>query len=1486
MKLLLLMILLLGLVAVGKSQVVINEFMASNTGTIQDPDYGASADWIELFNTGNNAINLNGYAISDNISEPQKWVITSDIQLPAKGYVLIWADGMSSGLHTSFKLSADFEEIALADPSGKIIDSLSYGLQEANISMGRTSDGASQWGFFNNPTPGSSNTSGSFEGIVKNLPDFSPLGGIFTQPVSVTINNTFGGTVRYTLDGSEPNEASPVYENPIPISKHTVIRARIYQDNKMPGDVITNSYFINTDGSIGSLPVVSIATAPENFWDPVKGIYVQRFKPDWEVPINIELFENDGSDRAGFNLPAGTKINGLYSWQLPQKMLGIYFRKAYGASKLEYPLFFDKKVRVFNSFALRASGNDWSNTLFRDGMIQNSTQPGMDIEIQGFRACVVYVNGQYMGIHNIRSKVDEAYVVESNELGDAKIDMIAYEDTVEAGDMQQYAVFKTLYKKDLSIQANYDVVAQMMDIDNFTDFMIAEIYCANTSVDHNVMAWKPKEFGQWRWLLADLDRSFGSPEATLISYYQYRTMYPFSNLLRNPGYTKAFAYRLADLLFTNFNPQRMNQLIDGFAKNIEAELPRHIARWKGTSSSYGNPIPSVEYWKKEVQKLKTFAAARPAVLLDNLTSYGMQPAKNLYVSVMPAESGKITFNGLTVQADNCKGKYPAGGQIVLQAQALDGYAFKGWALAPFETLIVGEDFWKYNDKGADLGSAWKEITYDDSSWAEGQAELGYGDGNEKTRVSYSGTSTRRNITTYFRKKFTVTNASVLSDLIGSLKYDDGAIVYLNGQEVIRANMPQGDIAYSTLASSSVNGVKESTFTDFPVDASLLKEGENYLAVELHQEAPNSTDISFDFKLSASKTGEAVILSIDPAYRFTLNEATHLVAFFERDSHCMVPSLIAENLTLDKSCSPYLAKGDIIIQPGATLTIEPGVEIWMPEGASMYVKGALTTHGTAQEPVKLMANPNSSTKKWGAVLIDYGSAATSLNYTVIEGASQGPNPTRNVAAISLFHSIANIDHLKIENVWSNPVAARYSDVSVTNSYLHSTVTGDLINFKYGKGLVENSEFVGNDQPDTDGIDYDDIENGIIRNCLIRDLHGSNSDAIDLGEKGRNILIDGVMVYNITDKGVSVGQQTTATIRNSIFVNCNLGAGLKDSCKAVIDHCTYYGCATPVATYEKNAGSAGGNVRVINSILSNSYESSFICDDKSTIAFSNTLSDNDFLPPGNNNVYGNPQFSDPGAFDFTLKSNSPALNAGTTGNMGADPTTRQIPAMVEFSAIGYNADGVADAEFVVIQNPGSQPVDLSGFQLSKGVTFTFPIGTVIEPYGKVIVTKNTQAPEWAKSKVPLFQWEAGQLADEGETIQLLNESGIIFDQLKYLPGNPWPLLLVPGQIIVLRDPRLDNHFGENWKQGSVNDVIIPENPVEEGLVSIYPNPASEYVIVEGLDTNTDRVQLFNLAGKEMEEYPCYGASQLQINVQHLVRGIYVLKCGSKSLKLVKK
>ena len=797
-----------------------------------------------------------------------------------------------------------------------------------------------------------------------------------------------------------------------------------------------------------------------------------------------------------------------------------------------------------------------------------------------------------MGINNLRAKVDEDLIIETHGLQGQKIDMIENEDYVEAGTLEQYSNFKSLYMQDLKNQANYDAVAAQMDIENFTDFIIAEIYSQNTSVDHNIMAWKPQEGGKWKWILNDLDRGFFKPGSNLISYYADREVIPLSQLLANDAYKKYFGKRLADHLFTTFDPERVKTIIDQFSKNIEAEIPKHIERWKGTSSDYGDPISSVDYWKSEVQNMKTFASGRPTALLNDLKNYGFNNPSPLSIAVYPLNTGTINFNGIKINQSLSQGGYPENEEIMLVAEAKAGYDFKGWQKLENKIIVGKEALWKYNDKGNDLLKSWISEEFDDSQWSEGQAELGYGDRDEKTIVSYGSDSGNKFITTYFRKTFTVENTEGIQGLKINLKYDDGAVVYINGIEAIRVNLPKTEISFTTKALNAVSGSGETAFSTFIIDKTLLQTGQNTIAVEIHQNDPGSSDISFDLEMTATIKNNGELFSTNQTLNFTHNGEENFTAVFESDGSCIVPDEITAETILNKSCSPYRVPNNVTITKTGKLIIEPGVELWLSDDVSVLVNGSVSANGTVSEPVVFRSNPDSKNQKWG--ILNFVNADTSyLKNVVIENASKGYHPQREIAAVSVFNSVLKIDGAVIENVHENPIVARYSDVSLKNSHLHSEITGDLINVKYGKAFIDSCEFVGNDMPDTDAVDYDDVENGVLQNSLIRDFHGFNSDAIDIGEKAKNISIQNMVVYNITDKGVSVGQQSSVNISNSIFVNCNLGAGLKDSSFVTIDHCTYYGNGTSVAAFEKNAGDAGGNGIITNSILSNTYDASFSC-----------------------------------------------------------------------------------------------------------------------------------------------------------------------------------------------------------------------------------------------------------------------------------------------------
>ena len=195
-------------------------------------------------------------------------------------------------------------------------------------------------------------------------------------------------------------------------------------------------------------------------------------------------------------------------------------------------------------------------------------------------------------------------------------------------------------------------------------------------------------------------------------------------------------------------------------------------------------------------------------------------------------------------------------------------------LGSFSNELVGKgETWSYLDDGSDQGTAWTGTSFDDSGWSTGNAELGYGDGDETTTVSFGADPNNKYPTTYFRKSFTNTDPSVYALKVG-LRRDDGAIVYLNGNEIVRDNMPTGTIGYLDYASGAEGGADEDTYFVFEVDPADLIVGTNVLAVEIHQANATSSDISFDIYLEAVQAGSLLPVSlIDFVGRLTGNTIT-------------------------------------------------------------------------------------------------------------------------------------------------------------------------------------------------------------------------------------------------------------------------------------------------------------------------------------------------------------------------------------------------------------------------------------------------------------------------------------------------------------------------------------------------------------------------------------------------------------------------------------
>lgn len=1469
----------------------INEILASNATINTDPDYNNEADWVELLNDGNEAVNLNGYYVTDNLDDPTKWHIEADLILQPGGFVLLWCDDNATGLHTAFKLSASGEAFGVFSPTLEPLDTLLFGPQFTDVSYGRHPTNPDSWVFYTVPTPGAPNGTTGFAGQVAHSPAFSIRGGVYTQPLSLMLSTNQGGLVRYTLDGSAPTEESAAYTQPLWIDSTTVVRASVFQPGFIAGPANTHSYFIGQDFTSGQLPLVSIVTDSLTFWGAERGIYVQDFKPDWEVPVNIELFENNGSNRAAFNERAGIKINGLYSWKLPQKMLGVYFRKQYGNNQLDYPLFFDRQRASFDNFALRASGSDWSYTLFRDGLIQQAChQYNMDLENMAFRPAVVYVNGHYLGIHNIREKVDEDYIASNHGLKEGTFDLIENGDYIESGSLDAWNRYWALVKKDLSIQANFDSVATYMDVENFTDLIATEVYAGNSSIDHNTMAWKPKDGGKWRWILMDLDRGFVEYDKYMLSFYAGQSVWPLADLLKNKAYQTHMGTRIADHLYTTYNAGRMVPRIKQHAADIEAEMPKHIARWLGRTSSYGDAIPSLTYWRTEVADLVTFAESRPMVVLQDLQQYGFGKPASLLLDTWPVGAGCWRFNGLQVETGLVKGnaaeasawlgQYPTLAPITVEAKPKPGHRFIGWASTTREVVIPKASTWSYLDNGSDQGQAWTASSFDDSAWKSGQGLLGYGYSGVKTTVSYGSSSSSKYITTYFRHTFTLDESTLnQGQFILSLLRDDGAVVYLNGQAIVRTNMPDGAITYKTRASTAINNSAETTYTTYAVDKSLLSIGSNTLAVEVHQNAASSSDLLFDLELTALKADPSNLTSTMPLLNLSFSEDTRLTAVYQADPVSLLTDTLKAGTVLTKAGSPYLVSGDLVVPAHTTLRIEPGVVVNMPAKASIRVHGAIEALGTATDSITFQLLPSETeADHWGALFFLHTTDTTRMRYVTVKQASQGPGLYNAVAALSAFDADLVLDHMNLTDNKANPLSARYSSIKITNSRLHSKVLGDLINIKYGQGYIENCRFTGNEFPDTDGIDYDEVTDGVIRNVVIHDFKGSNSDAIDIGEAALNVRIDSVLLYNITDKGVSVGQQSTVHLSNATIINTNLGVAAKDSSWIHVSYSTFYGVGTPIASYEKNVGHAGGNVTVNHSLLSNSYDATLLRDNKSTLHINDSQSDNDTLSATGNNLTAAIAFPAPGLYQLGWQ--TAAVNGKGSTFFPEQPAPTPV-----ISALYVNQAKLDNrTEFIELSNPGTTTLNLGGYSLTEGVNHTFPANTQLKGGGTLLLVKNRFTHlEWLTNP-SIHEWTDGSLANEGEAVRLCNPWGMVVDQVIYGLSAPWPSVIGPDEKgLKLVGLDRDNHLPTNWTAVNYSSLTGLAATIENGQPYLYPNPCQGPVTVHLPDEGDTSLDLYDVSGRLRFSRRVSHGSTLTLDVPP---GLYLVKLGNRLIKLMVK
>lgn len=615
-------------------------------------------------------------------------------------------------LHTSFNLNSTGQELILKTPSGTIADQHVIGNMLLNNSFGRRPNGSNNWYFFDSPTPDTTNNTSAYFTNYLSKSSFSLPAGFYSSSQTLNISSPTG-LVRYTLDGKDPDQSSALYTTPIIIDSTMVVRARTYSLNplELPSEIITNTYFINENIQ---LPVVSLTSDPYNLFDYNYGIYVfgpnadsvnipfqgSNFWQGWERPANIEYFDPNGM--LGFETPSSIAIQGNFSKAWPQRGFAVRTRENYKGETIDYPLFPDKpNITQYKSFNIRNAGSDWNTCHMRDLFNQKNAQKITHLDIMDGRACVLFINGDYWGVYELREKQDKDYIENNSGIPSDRIDFLQFDGSIIEGSNTAFLnMVDFIGTNDMSIPANYSIATNMLDIENFCDYFITETYIINIdwlgSYTNNIKFWRPNNpAGKWRYVLWDTDLSLGFGEAFttgagaatdfLDVAINPTTSNPhskmLSGLLANTGFRNYFINRYADLMNTIFLPSEMQNSVNKIHDEMLPEMARHFNKWGGSSpwGAFIGRADNVPEWETQIDTMMMFAADRINYARDQIENqFSLVKQVDVTIDVFPAGAGKIKISTITPESLPWTGIYFDGAPVSIKAIPNPGYEFKYW----------------------------------------------------------------------------------------------------------------------------------------------------------------------------------------------------------------------------------------------------------------------------------------------------------------------------------------------------------------------------------------------------------------------------------------------------------------------------------------------------------------------------------------------------------------------------------------------------------------------------------------------------------------------------------------------------------------------------------------------------------------------------------------------------------------------------------------
>ena len=876
------------------SQLVFNEIMIGNIDQYIDYSYNYGA-WAEIYNPTLLNISLDGLYITDNEAEPRKFRLPAGTGvIKGKGYKVLYFDhnsadgtfGDTANKQIRFKLDNSGGTLYLYDQSGKQLTSADYPECITRCSWARKQDGGEEWSWTGEPTLASTNNNSDFADFRLEAPLVDTDSRLFDDPFTVQVDIPEGTTLRYTTDGTTPSATNGYTsaDGTFSVSQTTVYRFMLLQKGMLPSPVVTRSYIYRNHEYY--LPVISITTNPDNLYDNTIGVYIDgtngvsgrnhgasNINMDWERPVNFEYLTPDGE--MAVNQEAEFVISGGWSRHYAPSSFKIKGTNRYEGKKTidYYPVFRYVPHNKFRQIMVRNGGND-NNSMahgrVRDAITQQILKSsGFYCDCQDYQPVHVFFNGRYLAQLNLREPNNRYHGYANYGYDDDEMDAFEYSNGYfqMAGTKDSFNQWKRL-AQGCSSPNTYEQLKNLVDIDEVTNFFAAISYigCSDWICNNNnVKGYRSLPDGKFHLTLHDQDWGWSNTNGVqLLDGNNGNELLAIYNNMKNGSsdFRRRFIDAYCILNGSVFTKDRCFAIGDSICRLVEPALS-----WEGK-----------EPWTSFNEQKSSMGGrtARTSRINALRSSYGLGNGMSVKFSAnVPGAAFRV--NGQPVPGANFDGTLFA--PVTIEASAPAGYNFVGWSKTGNATItnIHKGDSWSYWDRGSLDNTDWK--TGSISEWAEGPTPLGYGKGSIVTTISYGEDSSQKYPTYYFRKNlFVESDIENISSLTLDFTADDGFVVYVNGTEAYRYLLPEGEILFETYATTYAPNNPDSGTIDLPV--SLLRKGENIIAVEVHNNVPGSTDIYWDAEVSYNITSGTSIVSSSHELKLATDGDTEILAIFK------------------------------------------------------------------------------------------------------------------------------------------------------------------------------------------------------------------------------------------------------------------------------------------------------------------------------------------------------------------------------------------------------------------------------------------------------------------------------------------------------------------------------------------------------------------------------------------------------------------------------